>query len=202
MLTGNDRGFGMFNSSSRSDMVNKSDESLNSHIGAAKTPQYIIKAEGDTFTELFSSDLEDPAEVQNAAPILWIETGGARLSTVDSCGELSGDGKIVAKDPIVCMKYGGWAPEIQNAMYLGKNIDKLFIMRVISKESTLVVIQELKHEKCFIKTYEQAGDTITFSFCYAILTDTSKAISHDDAVPTGNIAFCFDFTTSRLGEVK
>jgi hypothetical protein len=185
-----DKGFKMFTQNQRNNPLAQGDESHNSHVGGAKTPQYVI-----TCKDIFSSDLgkiggSDASA--DTAPLLWIETGGARLATYDSSGQLSGDGKIVCKDPIAHMKYGDWSPLIQQNMYEGKKIDKITIRRLISVNSTLVVIQTIDYETCLFKTYEQTGDTITFSFCYTKITDLSTAYDHDGQA-TGNVGVSFNF---------
>jgi hypothetical protein len=191
VMVNNDRGFGMFNTSPRQNMVGKSDESLNATIGGAKTPQYVI-----TCKEFFDSDIEGMAD--DGTPCLWIETGGARLATFDSSGELSGDGKIISKDPIVCMKYGSWGPLIQQYMFEGKKLDKITVTRLTSINTTVIPIQTLDYEVCLIKTYEQTGDTITFSFCYVSITDTNIAYDHSTGEKIGQTAMKFNFGSLKV----
>ncbi|MDR0678315.1 MAG: hypothetical protein LBF44_02135 [Holosporaceae bacterium] len=165
------RGFNMLNKSSNN--------SLNTTTSGAKTPQYVIQCPG---TDIFTSDLgkiggKDASE--DTAPCLWIEMGAARLATYDTSGQLSGDGKIVSQDPQVLMKYGDWAPVIQQLMYEGKKIEKIVLKRVISIRQTLEVVQEIEYGTCLMKTYRQEGDTINFSFCYVDVTDLSRAFGSD-----------------------
>ncbi|MDR2158112.1 MAG: hypothetical protein LBO02_02230 [Holosporaceae bacterium] len=191
MTSKNDRGFGMFNSSPRHDMVGKSDESMNSTTGGAKTPQYVI-----TCKDFFDSDIEGMDE--DSTPCLWIETGGGRLVTYDSSGELGGDGKIVNKDPVVCMKYGSWGPLIQQYMYTGKKLDLITVTRLTSIEQTIVPIQRLEYATCLIKTYEQYGDTVTFSFCYIEITDTNIAYNHNTGEKLGQTAMKFNMGSLKV----
>ncbi|MDR2781826.1 MAG: hypothetical protein LBB21_05250 [Holosporaceae bacterium] len=195
----NDRGFGMFNTTPRQNMVSKSDESLNSNVGGGKTPQYVIICKDIFGSDLGQIDGQDASG--DSTPCLWVELGSARLATYDSTGEQSGDGKIVAKDIVICMKYGGWAPTIQQFLYEGKKIDSIVIKRLISINGTLVVIQEVSLETCMFKTYEQSGDTITFSFCYVIITDISKAYGHD-GTSLGNVGVKFNFGTVGVEAIK
>ncbi|MDR2724065.1 MAG: hypothetical protein LBB25_02555 [Holosporaceae bacterium] len=188
MLPDNNRGFNnMFEAIPRPDMLGKSDASLNAPIGGSKTPQYTIETGSDD--DIFSSDMN--GDFAKAAPVLWIETGGARLATYDSSGQLSGDGKIVCRDPILCMKYGDWSPALQQYMFEGKKITTIIVKRVISVSGTLVVIQEITYGTCLIKTYMQSGDTITFSFCYVTITDLSKAYDHQGTL-IGNVGVTYD----------
>lgn len=169
----NDRDFRMFAGTARQDMLNKSAESHNSAVGAAKTAQYVIQCK-DLF---FSSEIEpqsgDKVKVNSdyAAPCLWFELGSSRLNTYDTSGELFGDGRIVAKSPIVCMKYGSWAPVIQQYLFEGRSIDELSIYRLQSAEGTARIIQQLNFKTCVVTIYEQFGDSIVFSFSYIVLQD-------------------------------
>jgi hypothetical protein len=190
-LVDNDRGFGMFNSSPRSDMLKNSDQTLNSGVGGGKAPQYVIQSEDPD--DMFDSDLDK--DFAKTAPALWVELGGARLATYDSSGQLSGDGKVVCKDTIVCMKYGAWAPTIQEHMFKGDTIQTITIKRLISTKSTLVIIQQIDYAQCLFKTYEQAGDTITFSFCFTKLTDLSNVYDHTGSgAPLGSFGVEFDLS--------
>ncbi|MDR1982976.1 MAG: hypothetical protein LBQ08_04245 [Holosporaceae bacterium] len=155
------------------------DDSLNATTSGSKTPQYVIQCPG---TDIFTSDLgkiSGKDASSDTAPCLWIETGAARLATYDSSGQLSGDGKVVSCDPIVLMKYGDWAPSIQQLMIEGKKIDQIIIKRVVSIRQTLEVIQEIDYSTCLIKTYKQEGGTIMFSFNYVEVTDLSRVFGHE-----------------------
>jgi hypothetical protein len=82
-------------------------------------------------------------------------------------------------------------------MFKGDKIASITVKRLISVKATLVVIQEIQYDTCLFKTYEQAGDTITFSFCYVTLTDLSKAFNHD-GTPAGNVGVKFDFGSLKV----
>jgi hypothetical protein len=180
----------MLKNNSRRDMLNKSSESHNSENGGAQTPQYIIQCK-----EFFGSDIEGFED--NSTPCLWIEVGSVRLSTYDSSGELFGDGRIITRDPIVCMKYGSWAPIIQQYMFEGKNIPAISVKRFVSINGTKVIIQELNYDTCLMKTYEQDGDTITFTFCFVAVEDVNIAYDHEGK-KLGNTATKFDTGSLKI----
>lgn len=163
---------------------------LNSSNGGASTPQYIIKCK-----EFFDSEIENFEE--DSSPCLSIEVGSARLATYDSSGELSGDGRIVTLDPVVKMKYGSWAPIIQQYMYEGKKLETISIKRFISINGTKIIIQELNYQNCLIKNYMQEEDLITFSFCFVILEDVNIAYDHEGQ-KIGNTATIFNTSTLKV----
>ncbi|MDR0753308.1 MAG: hypothetical protein LBE95_01425 [Holosporaceae bacterium] len=193
-VPGNNRGFEMFNSTTDSshNLLDQSDASLNAPKGGSKTPQYVIKSDDDS--SLFDSDMKD--DFAKCAPVLWWEFGGARLITLDSSGQQSGDGKIVNKDVKICMKSGDWNPLLQQWMYEGKRIASLVVMRLASIEGTLIVIQEVTFEKCIIRSYVQSGDTIVFTFCFVVVTDMIKAYDHEGTL-VGNVGVKY-----HVGEVS
>ena len=189
-----DRSFGMFSSTPKNKTLNKDYESNNADMGSAYTPQYMISCE-----DFFSSNVEGMED--DSAPCLWVETGGARIATYDSSGELSGDGRIVCKDAVVCMKYGSWGPIIQQYMFEGKKLDTIAIKRMISINGTKVIIQTITYGTCLIKTYEQSGDTITFSYCYVSIEDVNTAYGHD-GTKVGNTGVKFDYSTLKSESVS
>lgn len=164
--------------------------SLNATNGGAATPQYIIVC-----PEFFSSEIEGFEEI--SSPCLGIDVGSARLATYDSSGELSGDGRIVTLDPIVRMKYGSWAPIIEQYMYEGKKLEKISLKRFISINGTKVIIQELNYENCLIKSYVQEDDLITFSYCFVILEDVDISYDHEGK-KIGNTATIFNTSTLKV----
>jgi hypothetical protein len=185
--------FSMFDNSfnsPRNDMAAKSGESLNSDKGGAQTPQYIIVCE-----DFFDSDIEGFEE--NASPALWAEVGAARIATYDSSGESTGDGRIVTQDPIVCMKYGSWSPLIQQYMFEGKVVKEIGIKRFISINKTKEIIQELTYSICQIKTYVQAGDTTTFTFCFENMIDSSLSYDHEGKA-LGRYAVNYNIATMKV----
>ncbi|MDR0677752.1 MAG: hypothetical protein LBF57_03745 [Holosporaceae bacterium] len=182
--------FNMFSMTPPHDMLKKSHESVNASVGGAATPQYMIKCKDFFMSEVDGMD-------GDSAPCLWIELGAARMVTWDSSGEQSGDGKIITKDPVVCMKAGSWNPVIQQFMYEGKTVTSIAILRLISIHGTKVVIQEITYETDLIKTYQQHGDTITFSFCYVVGTDV--IITYDsEGNKLGQSAVTFDSNTLKV----
>lgn len=148
---------------------------------ASKSAQFLIRCQDLGFScsiEKFTKD---------STPCTWFEIGGARLNTYDSSGELSGDGRMFAKDALVCMKYGSWGPLIQQAMYNGKTILKIDILRLASVETCTEILQELNFENCLIKIYEQSAESIFFAFSFAILRDISNKYNQDSTL-SGAIA--------------
>jgi hypothetical protein len=184
------------------DMLNKSrDDNINAVASGSKTPQYVIQCPN---TDIFTSDLgkiggKDASG--DTAPCLWVETGAARLATYDSSGQLSGDGKIISINPMVLMKYGDWAPVLQQLMWEGKKIDQIIIKRVISIRQTLEVIQETDFSNCLINTFKQEGDTIRFSFCYVNVTDLSRVFSNDGDL-LGQRGVKFDATNLEVKSIS
>lgn len=174
MSTFNDRDFSMFSGTARPHMLDKSTESHNNAMVGAKTAQYMIQCEQLYFSSAIKEQPADDKVKVNpdtAAPCLWFEVGTSRLNTYDTSGELYGDGRVVAKCPIVCMKYGAWAPVIQEYLYKGMCIDEINIYRLQSAEGTTRIIQQLNFKNSVVTVYEQFGDTIVFSFSYVLLQD-------------------------------
>ena len=193
-----DERFDMFGSQGRPASLGTSDKGQNDPHGGGHTPQYTI-----TCPDIFGSDLgqiDGNDASTDTAPIIWVIVGSARLATYDSSGELSGDGRVVCRDIIICMKYGGWAPVIQQYMYEGKKVDKIVIKRLISVNGTLIVIQEITYETCLFKTYEQNGDTITYTFTFVKYIDLSKAYGHDGTA-VGNVGVEFDCGSATVKSV-
>ncbi|MDR0632419.1 MAG: hypothetical protein LBF54_04270 [Holosporaceae bacterium] len=191
--------FNMFEQTARPANLSTNDKGQNDAKGGGHTPQYTI-----TCPDIFGSDLgeiDGNDASADTSPIIWIVLGSARLATYDSSGELSGDGRIVCRDIIICMKYGGWAPVIQQYMYEGKKIDKITVKRLISINGTLIVIQEITYETCLFKTYEQNGDTITFTFTFVKYTDLSKAYGHDGTA-IGNVGVTFDYGSVKVESIS
>ncbi|MDR3179978.1 MAG: hypothetical protein LBT70_03705 [Holosporaceae bacterium] len=163
------------------------DESTNSDMGAAATPQMLIVCE-----DFFECDVDGFTD--NATPCLWFDIGCCRLITNDSTGELSGDGRVIAQDPVVCMKYGSWAPIIQEYLYSGKNVPKIGLRRLSSINGTKVIIQEVNYEICLMKTYRQKDDTIEFTFS-AITVEDINILYDNTGTKIGNTGTKFDYST-------
>ncbi|GHU15051.1 hypothetical protein FACS189449_12440 [Alphaproteobacteria bacterium] len=171
------------------------DESRNSDMVAAVTPQYLVVCE-DFFECELEGDFHD-----NATPCLWFKVGSKRLITNDSTGELSGDGRIICSDPTICMKYGSWAPLIQDYLYAGKNVTKMGIRRLSSINGTKVVIQAIDYETCLMKMYQQKDDTIEFTFS-AISAQDVITMYDDAGTKVGNIGTKFNFVTEVLTPIS
>ena len=99
------------------------------------------------------------------------------------------------------MKYGSWGPIIQQYMFEGKKLDTIAIKRMISINGTKVIIQTITYGTCLIKTYEQSGDTITFSYCYVSIEDVNTAYGHD-GTKVGNTGVKFDYSTLKSESVS
>ncbi|MDR3156207.1 MAG: hypothetical protein LBT90_03885 [Holosporaceae bacterium] len=161
----------------------------------AQTPQYIIKC-----ADFFSSDLEGFED--DGAPCFGIRHGASRLITYNSSGQLSGDGKILTSDTMVCMKYGDWGPIIYQYMVEGRTLELLNIWRFISVEGTKKCIQELNYKQCQIKTYKQylIGEDmeyIVFSFGYVWVEDACIVYDHTGK-NTGKVATSFSIGTLKV----
>ncbi|GHU17640.1 hypothetical protein FACS189472_04830 [Alphaproteobacteria bacterium] len=170
------------------------DEAGNGDMGASITPQYMIICE-----QFFSSDVEEYSA--NGSPCLWFEIGMSRLVTNDSTGQLTGDGRIVGDDPTVCMKYGSWAPAIQNALYAGTNIPFIGIRRFSSINGLKVIIQAIDYETCLIKTYRQKDDSIQFTFS-AIYAQDVVCIYDNAGTKIGNSGSSLNYATLKQDKPK
>jgi hypothetical protein len=155
----------------------------------SKTPEYLIQC-----SDFFESGVDG---FDNASPCLWVEMGFAKTVKYDSSGKLSGDGKIINDDPVVCMNYGSWGPIIQQYMFEGTKIKAIGVKRFRSVEKHKEVIQELTYSTCLIKTYKQKGDTIIFTFCYVSLEDASVSFDHEGK-KLGRTATMFDTISLKV----
>ncbi len=158
-----------------------------------KTPKYVICCD-----KIFSSEMKG---LEDCAPCDWIKTGGSRITQFDSSGKLSGDTRITGKDPIISMKYGSWAPIIQQFMYDGTKLDTIGIYRLMDINGEIIIIQKLHYKTCLIKTYDQDADKILFSFCYVSLEDLH--IAYDtEGHKLGQNGMQFDFTTLKVKSIS
>lgn len=159
---------------------------------AASTPQYVI-----TCPDFFHSLIEGWAS--DTAPCLWVEMGTTRYMTYDSADGIWGDGRIAAKYPKVCMKYGTWAPLIHQALHDGKVIESIIIKRITSVTTTKTILQETTYSTCEITIYEQRGDKIVFGFSYINIMDVGTLILPSGETK-GNVGFQFDYGTLKSEE--
>jgi hypothetical protein len=176
-------------------LFNNQNQNIDHHspMGGAKTPQYIIICK-----DFFESDIEAKDGDGGAGmPCLSIKTGAARLVTYDSSGELDGDGKTDFHNPIACLKYGAWAPKLQEYMYNGKQVENIAIHRVSNINNTNITVQKLEYDKCLIKTYEQTNDTVTFSFCFLVIRDIKMIYSSLDGTSKGMVGVSFDMASVK-----
>lgn len=155
-------------------------------IGEGRAPKYAIRC-----AEMFSSEMTG---MEDCAPCDWVKTGGARTASFDSSGKLNGDARIIGKDPVVQMDYGPWAPVLQEFMYTGNKIEEIDIYRLTDINGEIVQIQQLKYSTCMVKTYDQEGDKILFSFCFVTLEDLQMSYKQD-GTKIGQVGMQFDFTT-------
>jgi hypothetical protein len=166
-----------------------------STMHGAQTPQYIIKC-----PDFFSCDVEGYEDV--GAPCYGVRHGASRLITYNSSGQLSGDGKVVTSDTVVCMKYGDWSPIIYQFMREGRTLEAMGIWRFISVEGTKKCIQELNYKQCQIKTYKQylIGEDmeyIVFSFGYVWVEDACIVYDHAGK-SLGRTATSFNIGTLKV----
>jgi hypothetical protein len=190
----------MFSSNIDDNIYAGKDKTLNVNGMGVKSAQYVIQCDG-----IFSGDIEGHADY---VPILRMETGSLRMTSYSTSGELTGDGRTVARDTIVSMEYGDWGPKIQTKLFNGENVPEMHILRLSSinakdgaNNPADIVLQDIKYENCIFKTYEQTGDVITFSFCYYILTD-KRTIYGNDATQIGNSVTTYDFTTAKAAALS
>jgi hypothetical protein len=144
---------------------------------------------------------EDTAIGENGTPCFEITMGSARPVTYDSSGELSGDGRILFRNTIIRMRYGEWAPKIQEYMFNGKKADSIVVHRMSNINGTNITVQKLEFETCLIKTYTQVEDSIIFSFCFLLFRDIKIVFGTDDGTKSGQIAVQFDVMAAK-GELK
>ena len=188
-----DRVFGMFGSNSKVEKESpNSDESLNVAFGAARTPQYIIGNGNDN--SLFTSSMQD---YKGYAPCLWFEMGSARLNTIDSSNQFTGDGRVVAKSTLVCMKYGSWGPTLHKYLVMGTLVNRLIIKRIVTLRGSYVEVQATQFEHCFITTYEQRGDKIYFTFAFDKVTDAQIQYDNTGKKLTGAVGFEYDYSSAK-----
>ena len=139
---------------------------------AARTPEFTITC--DPFFDSTMAGFE-----ANTAPCWMVETGGYRLTTYDSTDEVFGSGKISASAPIVWMKYGSWAPIIQQYLADGTIIESIVVRRWTSSAGTKMILQEITYKTCVITRYKQVKNRIVFSFAYLDITDVSTSLKPD-----------------------
>ena len=165
-------------------------EDEHSHTaGKGKTPKYVVKC-----AKLFSSKMKG---LEDCAPCDWVKTGGSRITSFDASGKLNGNTLITGKDPVVKMKYGPWGPVLQQYMYEGSKLDQISIYRLMDINSEMIIVQQLNYDTCLLKTYDQDGDNIMFTFCYVSLEDLH--ISYDqEGKKLGQNGMEFNFTTLKV----
>ena len=186
-----DRVFGMFGSNSKVEKEGpNSDESINVAFGAARTPQYIIGNGKEA--SIFASSM---LGYETYSPCLWFEMGSARLNTFDSSNHFTGDGRVVAKSVLVCMKYGTWGPELHKYLVMGVRVDQMIIKRVVTLRGSYVEIQATQFTNCYITTYEQRGDKIYFTFSFEKIADAQIQYDNTGQRKTGAVGFEYDYTT-------
>ncbi|GHT92369.1 hypothetical protein FACS1894122_06110 [Alphaproteobacteria bacterium] len=181
------------------------EEVKNVDMASSVTPQYIIVCK-----DFFMSEISGEAPTRgdqndyskNSTTCLSFDVGTSRLITNDSSGQMNGDGRIVFDDPIVCMRYGTWAPKIQTALYEGTMIPYIGIRRFSSINGLKQVIQSLDYETCYIKTYRQQDDTIQFTFNSTVIQDVTTMFNLLGE-NKGNVGARFAIrTVSSVGGIK
>lgn len=194
-MSDSDRVFGMFGSNTMIESNGANgDETGNQIFGAAKTPQYIIKAEG-----IFHSLMKpvDSSDYTAYAPCLWFELGTSRLATFDSTSFFTGDGRVVAKTTTVCMKYGPWGPALLQYLTCGDIIDDIIIKRLCYVQEKPVELQATTFFRSIVTKYEQRGDKIFFAFAFDEMMDEAAAIDNSGKRQGGVSGFQYSFTNLR-----
>mgnify|MGYP007035339624 CR=1 FL=1 len=157
--------------------------------GGGKSPKYVVRCD-----KLFSSEMKG---LEDCAPCDWVKTGGSRITSFDASGKLVGNAKITGKDPIISMKYGPWGPVLQQHMYNGTTLEMIHVYRLSDVNGEKIIMQELNYDTCLIKTYDQNGDNIVFTFCYVSVEDLH--VSYDqDGNKLGQSGMQFNFTTLKV----
>ncbi len=181
-----------FTSSSGDVAQSSSDISQNS-VQAAKTPQYTI-----TNPDLFQSSLDNTdIHGTDTAPCIWVDSGHTRLMTYDASGKIRGDGRITAKQTLVCMKAGQWIPGIQQYLSEGHPLETVIIKRIIILMGLAVPVQTTTYFDVVITFFKQKGDIILFAFSYSKLTDV-YTLYDADGNSTGNKAVTIDYETLKI----
>ncbi|MDR1362047.1 MAG: hypothetical protein LBJ16_02425 [Holosporaceae bacterium] len=154
--------------------------------------QYVI-----TCKDIFDCDIAGMEG--DSAPILWVESGSARLYTQDPGGEHSGDGRIVGMNTLIYMKYGAWAPKLQQRQADGTIIESISIKRLASINGMKKVIQTMVFGVCSVIVYKQTNDIIKFNFNYANKRDESNSVWQGDGAENGVVAVQVDYGTMVTG---
>jgi hypothetical protein len=162
---------------------------LNHGTVGSVSAQYVI-----TCPDIFASDIDGMDA--DTAPILWVESGCARLYTQDPTGEHSGDGRVIGMNTLIYMKYGEWGPKLQERIYKGTIIDLITIKRLASINGTKQIIQTMGFLVCSIINYKQTNDIIAFNFNYTSRSDEKdvryQGVGGDSL---GKVASSHDFST-------
>lgn len=161
---------------------------------SAQTPQWLIDC-GD----FFGSKVDGCEDT--ASPCLKFKTGSRRVVTHDSSGELHGD-HIKMQYCIVCMRYGSWAPWLQEHMNLGKKSDKMALKRITSIENATEIIQALTYFNCRITGYEQKESLIAFAFSYTAYEDIANVYEQGTNQLLGKSGTAFDAQTLKSKSIS
>lgn len=174
-----------------SDFLNPvSDSSPNSPLVSAWTPQWVIR------NTIFFESLIDGYD-KDSAPCLFVKFGVARLTTYDSTREMSANGKAVMHPVVVRMKYGSWAPLIQEALAAGKNVSETTIYRFASVQGVNVAIQEYVIYDTTVIRYEQIKDEIVFLLVGTKYDDICCTVDKTGA-KIGNTSVQWDLGISKV----
>ncbi|MBR1733878.1 MAG: hypothetical protein IJ730_00260 [Alphaproteobacteria bacterium] len=181
--------FGMFGGKEAidHDLLSKNSGGINVPHGSAETPQYLIRSK-----DIFDSCID--GFDQDSAPCLHIEIGYAKKNTNDASGENSGDGRIVAKTPLVFMRNGTWVPKLLERMTLNKIIESIEILRIQPLEGAINVTRRQYYESCEIVYYKEGlQDMFCFAFSFLYMEYDQDVFDNEKHEKIGKIAYNYDF---------
>lgn len=189
--------FGMFGGRDviERDLLGKNVGGINVPDGAAETPQYLIRSK-----DIFDSCID--GYDADSAPCLHVELGYAKKNTNDASGENSGDGRIVARTPLVFMRNGTWVPKLLERMTLNKIIQTIEIMRMQTVEGALKIIRRQEYESCEIVYYKEGlQDLFCFAFSFVYMEYDQDVYDNETHASIGKVAVSYDFEVMK-GELK
>ena len=155
---------------------------------AGHTPQWVIECQ-----DIFNSTSKEEWG-GNGTPCLWVKLGSKRLISHDCSGQLTGDGRILPSDTVVCMKHGTWGPMLEMCMWNHVTLANVKIHRIMQAQGETVILQTFEHTTCCVKNYQQEGDYIEFSFNFMMFKDIF--IKYDkEGGKVGQVASFYNYET-------
>ena len=175
--------------------IPSSEVTFNKDGVGSTSPQWLIKCK-----ELFCSDI-DGDDGDDSAPIVYVKGGEIRHVSNDCSGEHSGDGRVIASDVTVCMKFGSWAILIRQHLNKSIVLEKVEVLRYAIFNDTRIVLQTTEYGLVLIKSFWQENDLIYFTFNFVELTDTWISYGHNGK-KIGNTSTYVNLSSVTAGEGK